>query len=149
MLKVTISNLALFYCLILLSGCENQSVSTLEPIKFDDSISSIELTKPFTLTLADNHPTELAIASPDNQWFYLQGKDIKKTYMQADEFKHAKSLTIDPKSLKAIQWVEGKSIVSPVFTAPGIYEIYLSDNLETEPDNALTFIKKVKLVIKL
>jgi len=127
---------------ILFFSCENQSA--LVSIKFDGSISTIEHNSPFKLSLVDNHPTELAIVSPENQWFYLQGNDIKKPHMQAEDFKQSKSYSIETHSLKAVQWIDGKATVSPVFTVPGIYEIYLSDNLETEPENALTFIKRIK-----
>lgn len=127
-------------------GCEKGKETSLNQFKFDETISVIKLSNEFELELPDNHPDKLAIATPDGNWFYIQGNGIKKQLMSKEAFIKAVALSIDTSTLEGTHWVDGKATISAVFTKTGIYSIYLSDNLETEIDNSLTYIKKLKLI---
>lgn len=131
--------------LLLLSGCENQLLSNSSSLQFDEATSVVKLDRTFTIALPANHPDKLAIRSPVDTWFYLQGDGISKQLMPEEDFIKTETLTITPLNFKATHWVNGKEVVSPVFFREGIYSIYLSDNLETELDNSLTFIKRIRL----
>lgn len=129
------------YLLILLTGCSESHINIL----FDESITTIKIRSTLSLTPPRNLP-ELAIVDPDNTWFYLQGASLNKTSYPQERFIHLDKITIRPAELSAIHWLDGKEHFSQVFTKEGIYTIYLSDNLETEPENATTFVKKVRMV---
>jgi len=140
----------IYTCAILLAtlfyyGCENQAGDKPVLLSFDQTVSNISLNKAFKITLPDNHPDKIAILTPDDNWFYIQGNGIKKQLMPKEDFIKSSTLSIDPATIEGTHWVDGKEKISPVFTKKGIYSIYLSDNLETEIDNSLTFIKKIEL----
>lgn len=134
-----------FSLFLFVTGCDKQSATTSNTLEFNNSISLVTRDQSFTLKLPNNHPDKLAISSPDNVWFYLQDKSLSKQFMQEKTFIKSDTITIIPKTLIATQWIEGKETLSPVFTKNGTYSIYLSDNLETEIENSLTFIKKIEL----
>ena len=138
-------NFLIFLSLIVLSACDNRPVNNTVTLSFNESISAIKREQTFTLKLPATHPKNLAIVDPDNRWFYMQGQDIKHPFLNSEAFINSSALTITPVKLKATTWIDGKEHYLPVFTKNGLYNIYLSDNLETEPDNALSFVKKVKL----
>jgi len=125
----------------LLPSCTESEVN----ISFNETTTDIKPSSSFTLTIP-HHLPELAITDTDNNWFYLQGSSLKQTYYPQDTFTQLKKITLHPDELYATQWINGKETFSKVFSKPGIYTIYLSDNLETEPDNAKTLIKKIRLV---
>lgn len=131
---------------VLLSGCENQPEIRSSHLTFDNSVSLVKNKGKFSISLPKNHPDKLAIATPDGNWFYIQGNGIKKQLMSKEAFIKAVALSIDPNTLKGTHWVDGKATTSAVFTKTGIYSIYLSDNLETEIDNSLTYIKKIRFI---
>jgi len=133
--------LALLFCY----GCENQSTNRLVQLNFDEKISIVKSGKAFTLTLPQDHPDKLAIVSPDETWFYIQGDENIKNLMPKDDFMKSNAITINTGSLKGTSWKDGEKSFSHVFTKKGTYTVYLSDNLETEIDNSLTFIKKLTL----
>lgn len=124
-----------------LASCSESQIS----ISFDMTTTELKLGSSFTLTLPKQLP-ELAITDPDNNWFYLQGSSLKKTTYSQDSFTQLKKVAIDTENIHATHWIDGKENYSKIFTKVGTYTIYLSDNLETEPDNAITFIKKVRLI---
>lgn len=125
----------------LLTSCFSSQLIT----GFDETLTDIQFNSSFTLTLP-RPLAELAITDPDSIWFYLQGNDLNKTLYPQGEFVQLKKIEINTGKLKATQWIDGKANYANVFTKAGVYTIYLSDNLETEPDNAITFIRKVRLV---
>lgn len=129
----------------ILSGCETPSDNMVN-LKFDETISEIKSNRPFTIRLPDDHPDKLAIVTPDETWFYIQGNGFENQLMSPDEFLKIESITINPSTLKGTFWEDGKVKTALIFIKKGIYSIYLSDNLETEIDNSLTYIKKIKLI---
>ena len=145
MKKTLIYSCYLLATYLLLSDCEHQTENDTSQLEFDETISEINFGKSFTLEMPNNHPDKIAIMTPDETWFYIQGNGTSKPHMPAEDFMKADTLTIMPDTLKGMHWVDGKEMISPVIIKQGIYSIYLSDNLETEIENSLTFIKKIEL----
>lgn len=99
-----------------------------------------------SIIIPQPHPKELAIKAPDGKWFYLQvenesGSDM---LMPAEQFKVLSKLELDTRNFEARYWDDGKPMRGKVFTLTGDYLIYMADNLETEPENTLSFASVIR-----
>lgn len=94
-----------------------------------------------TIILPQPHPKELAIKAPDGRWFYLQveNEGSGEMLMPGKQFAALGKLDLDTRMLEARYWDDGKAMHGKVFTRSGDYLIYMADNLETEPENTLSF----------
>jgi len=81
-------------------------------------------------------PVEVGVKTPSGRLIYLYTADYKcaGTWL-SDGYVH-----IDAERASAVYWQEGKRRYVLAFDRPGLYEVYISDNLETELDNSDTTI---------
>jgi len=93
------------------------------------------------LTVRIPSPTldEMAVSDPSGRWFYLQGSGVIQPLLDERQFAEAEKITLDTGTLVGTVYIDGSGKQLPVFTVPGQYRIHLSDNLETEPENSLSF----------
>ncbi len=94
-----------------------------------------------TITMPLPHPKELAIRVPNGRWYYLhlEYEGASEMLMRSEQFAALKQLEFDTQQLEARYWDNGKAMHGKVFTQTGNYLIYMADNLETEPENTLSF----------
>ena len=89
--------------------------------------------QPVSVTLAPGLGRELAVRRvADDAWFFLVVASPPKGYpqlMSSEQFDSAVDIEL-PASLRWIQWAHGAKS-EKVFN-PGLYELYISDNLESE-----------------
>lgn len=85
------------------------------------------------------HPERLAIMDPDGHWYYLQDQPLPNPLVPYDEFRDLDSFSFTPSELRAITFIDGEERRLPVFSVAGEYTICLAENLETEPENTLSF----------
>lgn len=148
--------------MICLTGCESTSEPAVEgqprtaPAQMgrvisDDGIlqlNSKNLHKGdmLSITIPQPHPKELAIKAPDGRWFYLQveNEGSSEMLMPSGQFAVLKKLDLDTRTLAARYWDDGKARHGKVFTVSGDYLIYMADNLETEPENTLSFASIIR-----
>jgi hypothetical protein len=92
-------------------------------------------TQPLVLTLGHGHGQDLAIRRvADDTWYYLVTASPEpplKLLMSRQAFSEARQLVI-PIDMASYQWTNGKAIKERVFSKPGQYIVYTSDNLESE-----------------
>ncbi len=143
--------------MIVLTGCEstiesdaeilsNSAPAQLDRVIHDDGIlqfNSKNLYKgdKLSITMPQPHPKELAIRTPDGRWFYLhlENEGVGETLMPSEQFASLQQLDFDTRQLEARYWNDGKPMHGKIFTQTGDYLIYMADNLETEPENTLSF----------
>lgn len=104
---------------------ENKGLTKVVTPPLQCSPSQLHQNKILTLTIHNQSVLkQLAITNPKGKWFYLEV---------------APTVQIDPQKTKATTWINGVKKKELIFTQPGKYIVYLSDNLETELENSLTF----------
>ena len=102
----------------------------------EKSVSLVLLLGPaLSIPLQSNHPQQLAVRNPSGRYIYLVADDIPYRLMSEAEFALAHSLELHNQSTFGTMFVEGKPVHSQAFSDPGVYLVYLADNLETEPEN--------------
>lgn len=135
------------------SGNESATVASannlsnkLDKILHDDGIlkfnsKNLDNGDKLSISLPVPHPKELAIKSPDGNWFYLhvENEGASEMLMPKEQFAVLTKLDFDTSKLEARFWDDGKAKRGKVFTKTGKYLIYMADNLETEVDNTLFF----------
>jgi len=98
-----------------------------------------------TLRLGPDHGRELAIRrAADGAWFFLvvEGPPAgMKPLMSPASFSTATRVEISTSS-KAIEWMSGAD-EERIFSSPGIYDVFASDNLESEAGGAKCAVKYV------
>lgn len=99
----------------------------------------------FTVYFPADHPKALAIVAPDDQWYVLQSPVDDIWMLDGEGFEHAQSLEIDTGAVTATTWRQGERQVEPVFQGAGHYQLYMADNLETEPDNTFHFETSIEV----
>jgi hypothetical protein len=91
-----------------------------------------------TLRLGPGHGKELAIRrASDNAWFFLVVESPPaemRPLMSPESFNTATRIEFAT-SYKAIEWRPG-SREEPIFSSPGTYDVFTSDNLELEMGGA-------------
>ena len=156
----TIRKIILLFILIsirILAGCESATESATETLPgsapaqvermiSDDGIlqfnsKNLHRGDKLSITIPQPHPKELAIRAPDGRWFYLhvENEGAEEMLMSSEEFAALQKLDFDTRQLEARYWSDGKAMYGQVFTQTGDYLIYMADNLETEPENTLSF----------
>ena len=92
------------------------------------------------ITLPNPHPSGFAVRDPNGEWYYLQGDDsLPATFMPPDTFAKIRDIEIIPSEVFAINYLDGEPRRSAVFHQTGEYLIYIADDLETEPENTVSF----------
>jgi len=81
-------------------------------------------------------PVQVGVKTPSGRLIYLYDTEYKcaGTWL-SDGYVH-----IDTERASAIYWQDGKRRYVHAFDRLGLYEVYISDNLETELDNSDTTI---------
>jgi hypothetical protein len=97
------------------------------------SCSPSVLTDASTLTLRFKlpHPAELGISSPDGTFFFLALPD-EKVYVDKESFSKLSRLDLPVATAKVRPWIYGRDADERIFQKPGVYQVELSDNLETD-----------------
>lgn len=124
--------------LFLLFSCQSSEQNSLmggEGLGVDKSalISGV-----LRLSLPEDHPRNMSIKTPNNDWYIIQDSDASILFFSQEEFDKTKNIEFDINSLKGVVWREGRRIVEQVFTVSGEYLIYFANNLETEPENTFS-----------
>jgi hypothetical protein len=98
------------------------------------------------LRLATGHGRELAVRRlADNAWFFLVvsgSSPGEPQLMSVDTFSAARSVTV-PATVISIP--SGKQSPERVFSEPGKYEVYVSDNLESEVGGFMCTVRFVSM----
>jgi hypothetical protein len=96
-----------------------------------------------TLRLGPGHGKELAIRrASDNAWFFLVVESPPaemRPLMSPESFNTATSVEIAT-SYKGMEWRSG-SREERIFSSPGTYDVFTSDNLESEIGGARCTVK--------
>ena len=87
------------------------------------------------------HPDQMALVLPNSEWLYIQGPLAKEPPFSAHGFPALSSWKITS-GTRATAWRDGRPSQVFALSVPGAYELVVSDNLETEQDNALSFVCK-------
>jgi hypothetical protein len=90
------------------------------------------------------HPKDLAITTPDEKYFfviYAFNDTSKPSLYDWNEFANMRSIEIVTDKTKANHWDERVSENQIIFNRTGIYEIRLSENLETDDGTPVETIK--------
>lgn len=99
-----------------------------------------------TLTLGPGHGSELAIRRLKGEvWYYLvvRGQDDEiKPLMTSEEYASARSVII-PAATRAYK-SGGSGIIERIFSKPGRYIVYSSDNLESEDGGYICAVNYLK-----
>lgn len=90
-------------------------------------------------------PKNLAIKTPNGEWFVVQQPTESIEIMSQAKFETLKVMEFDINVLKGTTWRNGKRISEQIFKSPGQYLVYFADNLETEPENTFVLQKLVTL----
>lgn len=85
----------------------------------------------------------LAVRTPDGFHLILADRGIA-TVVPNYWFTHSVSLLA--RDLIGFDYNEDGPYVRPVFKVPGIYEFYFAENLETEPENTISFTRRVEFM---
>lgn len=148
--------------LLMLVGCESATdvgsaaPSGAVPAQVDRVISddgilkfntkSLNKGETLIITMPVPHPKEMAIRAPDKRWYYIQveNEGAGEMLMPGTQFAALTKLEFDTSQLEARYWSDGKAMRGKVFTQTGEYLIYMADNLETEPENTLSFASIIR-----
>ena len=143
---ILVSVMALAGCKAVTEVLPKSAPAQVERVISDDGIlqyNSKNLYKgdKLSITMPRPHPKELAIRAPDGKWFYLhiENGGAGEMLMPSEQFAVLQKLDFDTRQLEARYWRDGKAMRGKVFTQTGDYLIYMADNLETEPENTLSF----------
>ena len=133
-----ISRLFIPFALFLFVSCSPKEV-TIAFLDIDDSFSLSSNTR-LIIKLGDPHPNHLLIYSPKRYVYYFL-----KTKGESDELIFKKELVLDPLTFKGIRYDEntGEQIEEIVFTTPGKYRLYFTNNTETEPGNTFSLERSI------
>lgn len=109
------------------------------------SPSVVKVGNPLILVLAAGHGRELAVRRvSDNAWFFLVvsgSNPDEPQLMPVDAFTASRSVAI-PAMVISVQ--SGKASPERVFSGPGKYEVYVSDNLESEIGGFMCTVQVVR-----
>ena len=78
------------------------------------------------------HPNNALIGRPNGETVWLQ-TSAEYLHEQIKDFANLKTWTIDKDSLGTV-FVDGKASVQKIFNGSGQYQLYIADDLETEPE---------------
>jgi len=84
------------------------------------------------------HPLQMALVTPDGEWIYFQGPLATNSLFSTDSFHKIAKIEINSKTF-GTTWRDGKSIKEKTLSSAGLYKIFISENLETEQENTLSF----------
>jgi len=107
------------------------------------SAGVVTSTDHLTIRYPKHHPSKLAIQGPDHVWYVIHEKGVSTRLMSDEAFRRSTSVTIEIGKLTGVTWINGKQLRQKVFVKPGIYLIYMADNLETEPENTFALMNTV------
>ena len=85
------------------------------------------------VTMKTPHPNHALVHRPSGEtvWFQTGPEYIHK---QIPNFSELKTWVITPESTGTV-WVDGKATVQPIINGKGKYNLYIAENIETEPEN--------------
>lgn len=86
-----------------------------------------------TVTMKVPHPNHAIINRPDGETVWLQSSS-EYLHKQIPNFSELKTWVITPQS-KGTVWVNGKATIQPIIKGNGKYNLYIANNIETEPEN--------------
>lgn len=89
-------------------------------------------------------PKNLAIKTPNGEWFVLQDSEESIEIMPQKIFESSITLEFKVEKLQGVIWRDSKRVTDLIFKTPGIYLIYFADNLETEPENTFSLQESIK-----
>jgi len=84
--------------------------------------------------MPQNHPKHMVIHPPYGPTIWLVGGFGKFHLYDEPEFKGMTEFTLTKNTLGQ-SWDDGRDVTTSVFPVIGEYELYVADNIETEPDN--------------
>jgi hypothetical protein len=133
MKKLIVSKLIVEFCMLgLTSNAAAQSKQT-QMLSCSPRIltSGSKLTLRFKLP----HPVELAIVAPDGTWFFLVNEDPgQKFLVDTDSFRKLSRLELPVATAIARPFIYGREAEERIFQKPGVYQVILGENLETDAD---------------
>lgn len=88
-------------------------------------------------------PIGIALTTPDDRFLYLADTNSITTIPR---YWQDNPIIIHPQDQLAVHYENGQAKLVKAFEKPGEYIIHFSDNLETEPENALWLDRKVTLL---
>jgi hypothetical protein len=118
-------------CLVLfasLARAEDPSALRCEPATLDSSSTSL------TITLPDPHGRELGVTTPTG-FFYLawdEGAHIEEATPRITDFAHARTLSLDPRTLEGWHFALSNPGWQRIFASTGEYTFVTGDVLQTD-----------------
>lgn len=96
--------------------------------------SSLAESQQISYPIGNLDSVQVAVKTPAGKFLYLYDEQYQCNGVRLI----GGSVTIDLDSASGVYWNDGGRHFSQVFARAGVYKIYISDNLETEEDNATT-----------
>ena len=91
------------------------------------------------------HPTQMALRGPNGEWVYLQGSGVLKELFKTETFIGLSTFSVQ-KTTEGTAWREGKQVSIKALTQAGPYTLLISEYLETEQENVLSYSCKFNYV---
>jgi|GEM_PF-1923176 len=101
-------------------------------------LEEISITEPTGLNLS------LAVRTPDGFHLILADHGFATV---VPNYWSAHSVSLPARDLIGFDYNEDGPYIRPVFEVSGIYEFYFAENLETEPENTISFTRRVEFMI--
>lgn len=123
-----------FTCLAIQGNESPETVWAYSPKHFDCSPNEISVNGSVSIMFGENSFKELAIyREPDSTWLFLvvdSAPKEMKSLMSTSQLKATSLVSLTPET-KGFRW-EANGFNEILFTVPGKYTLYNSDNLESE-----------------
>ncbi len=133
--------------LVIISSCSSSSSQydlQYKPLSFDIDERALN-EGVLRIYLPEAVPKNLAIQTPNGEWFVLQEAEESIEIMPQAHFETVEVMEFQIENLKGVTWRESKRVTELIFKTPGTYLVYFADNLETEPSNTFSLQKPINL----
>lgn len=93
-----------------------------------------------------DHPLNFAVTNPNGDYFIVVDDSVSGSAMSSEEFKTCQVIEVNTSALKGVTWGEsGEQVSKNIFGSFGKYELYFTDDLETEATNTFSITTELEL----
>lgn len=127
---------------LLVTACKNDPKPDVLSSQFSVVQVTVSNKKIIKISLPAERPRNMAIITPSKAFYVVHAPDegiVLWSMLNKDG--QDLHLELPLSSIMGSLLQREDKTVSPIFTAPGIYTVYLANNLETEPENDYSFSK--------
>ena len=95
------------------------------------------------ISLPTERPKNLAIQTPNGEWFVIQDSEESIEAMTQNQFNTINVMEFELNKLIGVVWRDGIKAKELIFKAHGTYLVYFANNLETETENTFSLQESV------